>query len=554
MKHLILIFFFFQSVGGFSQTNIFIATDGNDSSGDGSMANPYKTIRKGCDQASPGDTVMVRAGTYKNSDYGDGDIWTGTYVTRIIIHGTADKYITIQPYDTEEVIIKFDGVYGFLIQEASYIRIKGFIFEGVADEISQQDAEDAWGLYKTESGEVRDLEAEMKIDINDPLLIGTSIDKPTTSNISKPILYNGRALVANKSHHIEFLENTIRNVPSAAIRAQQCDYMTISRNTIYNNTYWTTQGVGAITISEATVRPTENTFAGIKIIISENTVYGNENRLVSWNPSKSFVHFEIDEGTGIFLTRNNNTYTHGKILIANNLSYKNGASGIVCHFTNRVVIEHNTVFDNGTSNHGLPGGIGVNSSDNVKVLSNISYSKTNKWALGILAEPVTNLVIDANIVFNNSGTINAIRGTSENPVSSGWTEIDPGFMDAINSDFKLMSTSSAIDNASSQSSQTTDYFGKTRDDSPDIGAIEYNVLSTDQHAAESFVVFPNPTNDIIQIKGASVLEASISIYDIRGRKHTNFKRLGANKIDVSKLASGLYFLKLNSFVYKVYKY
>lgn len=554
MKHLILIFFFFQSVGGFSQTNIFIATDGNDSSGDGSMANPYKTIRKGCDQASPGDTVMVRAGTYKNSDYGDGDIWTGTYVTRIIIHGTADKYITIQPYDTEEVIIKFDGVYGFLIQEASYIRIKGFIFEGVADEISQQDAEDAWGLYKTESGEVRDLEAEMKIDINDPLLIGTSMDKPTTSNISKPILYNGRALVANKSHHIEFLENTIRNVPSAAIRAQQCDYMTISRNTIYNNTYWTTQGVGAITISEATVRPTENTFAGIKIIISENTVYGNENRLISWNPSKSFVHFEIDEGTGIFLTRNNMTYTYGEMLIANNLSYKNGASGIVCHFTNRVVIEHNTVFDNGTSNHGLPGGIGVNSSDNVKVLSNISYSKTNKWALGILAEPVTNLVIDANIVFNNSGTINAIRGTSENPVSSGWTEIDPGFMDAINSDFKLMSTSSAIDSASSQSSQTTDYFGKTRDDSPDIGAIEYNVLSTDKHAAASFVVFPNPTNDIIQIKGASILEASISIYDIRGRKHTNFKRLGANKIDVSKLASGLYFLKLNSFVYKVYKY
>ena len=176
--------FLFQSVCGLSQTNIFIATDGNDSSGDGSMANPYKTIRKGCDQASPGDTVMVRAGTYKNSDYDDGDIWTGTYVTRIIIHGTADKYITIQPYDTEEVIIKFDGVYGFLIQEASYIRIKGFIFEGVADEISQQDADNAWGLYKTESGEVRDLEAEMKIDINDPSLIETTKNKPETLDIS----------------------------------------------------------------------------------------------------------------------------------------------------------------------------------------------------------------------------------------------------------------------------------------------------------------------------------------------------------------------------------
>ena len=553
MKNLILIVFLFQSVCGFSQTNIFIATDGNNSSGDGSITNPYKTIMKGCDVSSPGDTIQVRGGTYKNSDYGNGNIWNGTYVARIAINGTAENYITIQQYDSEEVIIKFDGVYGFLLQQSSYVRIKGLIFEGVADEISQQQAEDAWGFYKDENQVVHDLEAEMGIDITDLSLIGISMDKPTTSNVDKPFLYNGRALVANRSHHIEFLENTIRNVPSAAIRAQKCDYITISRNTIYNNTYWTTQGVGAITISEATVTPEGDTFTGVKIIISENTVYGNENRLISWNPSKTFIHFEIDEGTGIFLTRNNNTYTHGKMLIANNLSYRNGASGIVCHHTDDVVIDHNTVFDNGTTNHGLPGGIGVNASDNVKILSNISYSKTNKWGMGILAEPVTNLVLDANIVFNNSGSIDIIRDKPENPISSGFTEIDPIFSDALNNDFKLMSTSSAIDNASSMSSQTTDYFGKTRDDSPDIGAIEYGVFSTERQDATSVVIFPNPANEIIQIKGTSIEKASISIYDIRGRLHTNFKRLGANKIDISSLASGLYFLKLNSFVYKVFK-
>ena len=159
--------------------------------------------------------------------------------------------------------------------------------------------------------------------------------------------------------------------------------------------------------------------------------------------------------------------------------------------------------------------------------------------MGILAEPVTNLVLDANIIFNNSGSINVIRETPENQLTSrsGWTKIDPLFSDVVNADFKLMSTSSAIDNASSQSNQTKDYFGKIRDDSPDIGAIEYGVFSTDHHAAASVVVFPNPANDIIQIKGTSIQEASVSIYDIRGRKHTNFKRLGANKIDVSKLAS-----------------
>jgi parallel beta-helix repeat protein len=284
------------------------------------------------------------------------------------------------PYQNEVVIIEFDGIYGFLIQNASYIKIQGFIFDGIADNITQQQAEDAWGLYKDAHGNIHDLEAEMGINITDPSIIGTSIDQPNSSDntIEKPIEYNGRALVANKSHHIELIGNTIRNVPSAAIRAQQCDYITITNNTVYNNTFWTTQGVGAITVSESTVRPDGDTFTGTKISISQNKVYQNENRLISWNPSKTFVHFEIDEGTGIFLTRNKETYTQGEMLIANNLSYKNGASGIVCHQTNDVIIAHNTVFDNGTTNHGIPGGIGVNASDNVNISSNISYSKSNK--------------------------------------------------------------------------------------------------------------------------------------------------------------------------------
>ncbi|MDC0118073.1 T9SS type A sorting domain-containing protein, partial [bacterium] len=78
-------------------------------------------------------------------------------------------------------------------------------------------------------------------------------------------------------------------------------------------------------------------------------------------------------------------------------------------------------------------------------------------------------------------------------------------------------------------------------------------FSTDQYDATSVVVFPNPVNDIIQIKGTSIQKARITIYDIRGRKQANFKRLGPNKIDVSKLASGFYFLKLNELVYKVFK-
>ena len=106
------------------------------------------------------------------------------------------------------------------------------------------------------------------------------------------------------------------------------------------------------------------------------------------------------------------------------------------------------------------------------ILSNISYSKSNKWALGILAEPVTNLVLDSNIVFNNSGSLNVIRSTSSNSLTVGWNETNPLFIDENNYDFSLNSSSPAIDNASSQSGQSTDFFGNSRDSNPDIGAIE----------------------------------------------------------------------------------
>jgi len=554
MKTLVHTIFLLVSLACLSQNNLFVATNGSNTNGDGSITNPYETIKYASDQSMPGDTIFVREGTYQNSDYNDGDIWTGSPVARIIANGAADNYITFQPYQSEEVIIKFDGIYGFLIQNASYIKIIGFIFEGIADEITQQEAEDAWGFYKDNTGVVHDLEAEMGIDITDSSIIGTSIDKPTTANVTKPILYNGRALVANKSHHIELLENTVRNVPSAAIRAQQCDYVTIARNTIYNNTYSTTQGVGAITISEATVRPAGDTFTGIKIIISENIVYGNENRLISWNPNKTFIHFEIDEGTGIFLTRNNDTYTHGKTLIANNISYKNGASGIVCHFTDDVIIEHNTVFDNGVTNHGFPGGIGVNTSDDVKILSNISYAKSNKWALGVLASPVTNLVIDANIVFNNSGTENAVRGSSTNPLTSGWTETNPLFVNETNHDFKLMATSPAIDNASSQSNQASDYFGNSRDTNPDIGAIEYSVpLSVDNYETASIALFPNPVREILQVKGTTIKDGDVQIFNLLGQKFNDYRIIDNNKIDLSRLPNGTYFIKIKTFANIVFK-
>lgn len=50
-----------------SCADIYVATTGNDTTGTGSLAAPYATPRKGVQMANPGDSVIVRGGTYAGS-------------------------------------------------------------------------------------------------------------------------------------------------------------------------------------------------------------------------------------------------------------------------------------------------------------------------------------------------------------------------------------------------------------------------------------------------------------------------------------------------------
>lgn len=532
---------------------IYVATNGNDSTGDGSITNPYKTIQHASELTTPGTNVYVRGGTYQNLTFNDGDIWNGDNLATIEVNGTPSAYITFQPYRDEQVILQFDDTYGIIVKNASYVKIVGFEFKGISNQITIEEAQTAWGLYKDINGVIHDLQTEMNIDITNPDLIGQEITKPDTPDISKPNYYNGRALVANKSHHIEFLNNLVYDVPSAAIRAQQSDYITIAGNTVFNNTYWTTQGVGAITISEATVSPVDDTNTDVKIKLINNKVYGNENRMVSWNPTKNFVKFEIDEGTGLFLTRNNTTYSNGKMLIANNLSFRNGASGIVCHFTDRVAIEHNTVFDNGTTNTGTPGGIGVNTSNDVKIINNISYAKSYKWALGILANPVTNLLTENNIIFNNNGSENASRN-----IETGWVETNPLFENQSNFDFTLASNSPCINSGSVTTTQSEDFLGNPRNDNqPDIGAFETQAtLSVDVNNVNDITISPNPFTNYITISNIKKEPKKIMLYNLWEQK-LSIKVYKKNErtlvIFDENLNSGVYILKLDNSSYRLIK-
>lgn len=102
----------------------YIATDGNDTTGDGSSGNEWLTIQKGADNVSAGDTVVVRDGTY--TDYAGG--------AQVIVSasGNTSNWITFKAENKWGAIL--DGLsntvdFGFNVL-SSYIRIEDFEMQG----------------------------------------------------------------------------------------------------------------------------------------------------------------------------------------------------------------------------------------------------------------------------------------------------------------------------------------------------------------------------------------------------------------------------------------
>ena len=80
-----------------------VTTDGSDTTGDGSEANPFATIQHGIDMASDGDAILVHPGTYKeNIDFTGKNITVGSlfittgeedYILQTAIDGTRTNHV-----------------------------------------------------------------------------------------------------------------------------------------------------------------------------------------------------------------------------------------------------------------------------------------------------------------------------------------------------------------------------------------------------------------------------------------------------------------------------
>ena len=78
------------------------------------------------------------------------------------------------------------------------------------------------------------------------------------------------------------------------------------------------------------------------------------------------------------------------------------------------------------------------------------------------------------------------------------------------------------------------------------------VVSINENNEVSFVLYPNPVENIIAIE--SVKDAVVKIYSMAGQVVSQQSIIqGTNTIDVSELVSGIYFINIDGTIVKIVK-
>lgn len=478
------------------QITYYVSQQSGSDLNNGTSANtPFKTVDYATDNLEKGDTLYFM-GTFTNDSFdedykyanniNDPHIWTQENTMRISgLDGTASQYITLKAYDGNTVL-KGDGANIFRMQHCSYIRIEGFEIYGQVDSIPLSTALALQFLYREENSTnslYRVAPGTSEEDIEHMTFV-------KLKNVSRPSYTSTRGMYLSDVHHIDILNNTIHHMTGGGLRVSDCEYINIINNEVHNCARKSYAGTHALVVTKASSSDTNN---GYKINILNNKVHHNYNEIFSWAPSKTNIEPTIDEGKGISLQRNDNledrTWTHGRFLVANNITYWNGYSGLHSNDGDRIDFINNisylnsytkTVTYNGTRGGGNIG-ISASGGKDIKMYNNISVIDGNLEKSAIAAANITDLVVQNNLIHGTVGTI------KEDPevvaVQRDSFIEDPKFVNppttptSTNNDFRLKSDSPIINEGNISNATADDHLGQARDASPDIGAIEYSACN-----------------------------------------------------------------------------
>ena len=292
--------------------------------------------------------------------------------------------------------------------------------------------------------------------------------------------YTTRGLLVQSCRYVTVRNCIVGYAPGTGLRVQSSDFVTVEGNTVHNSSRRSSVGNHGMVIHSVANNvnglPSVADFDGYRVQIIGNTVHHNYNEVYSWSSLKTFISPHIDEGKGITVQKTKSNFDNGtgRILIANNVVYYNGFSGVHTNFATKTDIYHNTAIENTFSGRGVNCGISVSDSARCNVMNNIAYS-ANTHGCSVYGTDINNLA-NKEIVFSN----NLAVGELSNKLSESDFIMSTAQELLLQSapDYRVFSGSSA-EGQGDPSVLTTvplDKDDSTRPNPPDLGA--FNVDNT----------------------------------------------------------------------------
>ncbi len=418
-------------------TTYYVSGTGNDSAAGTSTATAWRTLNRASGIVNPGDTVYALDGDFTDP-YG----YTSLYINRA---GTANAWIRFIAYPGAHPTINnryWDGV--LLGAQAAYIEIKGFTVLGPNASLTLAGAQSQTGIAN-------------------PLYDGNCIAVDGSGGTA-----------TQRPHHIRFIHNIVGECGGGGIAVQFADYITITENTVYNNAWYGIYGNSGISVLGSW---NSDTYTGEKIFITNNRVFGNRNYI-------PYVYAgRITDGEGIILDTNNNSLGNtglppyaGRILVANNISYNNGSSGLLVFETDHADIINNSTYNNVQSPELSGGGeLDLYGATDTNVINNILYAGDGQNPLqNVSYAACANCYVNNNIYYNGTNTGTPIGGPDDITADPLYQE--PGTTNLFDVDLKVKVKSPAIDHGKSWLDHYFDFGLSPRPlgGGWDIGAYEYD--------------------------------------------------------------------------------
>jgi len=448
-----------------------------DDSNDGSDDQPWRTIRKAASIVAPGDKVLVREGIYRED-------------VRLEITGTPDGPIVYQAYPGEQVILEGQvSDHEILTEEwrrydSSYIH-----FAHVSQWDLGQAFEDGQELAKTDNVSALH-QGSWYIDEWQDVLYIWCFDNavPDTHDIvlllNHGFFLNGvdhimidgfelrnfhrTGLAVWNSSHNTILNNRIHDCGASGIEVQHGDsaHNLIEGNITYHNGL-ETGGTSGISIWKA----------GPGNVVRRNISYNNK------QPDELYA-----DGNGFIVDL---SFESGALL-ENNLAFDNDGSGIAVTESSNVIVRNNTLVHNGQGQLSGDNRCGIyvtgSGSRNGNIIVNNITSDNYRCELGITDNAISeDYYVDYNSWYRSDGTSPILWGKhlwtlAEFQANTGHghhsLSLDPQFQTPAVNDYRLRSTSEAINAGDNENAPPDDLDGKPRpiNGRIDMGAYEFGEL------------------------------------------------------------------------------